>query len=129
MYLTFYFGGRQVLQTGEEINEIENTGFCNNQTTVHVGNIGNNRFIAQILTRSIRLLQGTRLLQNISLDIDSPLVQVSISDPYIAAQTSKGQVITLALRDIRGASRLAINKNTISSVCSILWLSSNGLYN
>lgn len=55
-------------------------------------------------------------MQNINLDIDSPLVQVSISDPYICAQTSRGQVITLALRDIRGGSRLAINKNTIGSV-------------
>lgn len=62
------------------------------------------------------MLQGTRQLQNIQLDIDSPLVQVSISDPYICAQTAKGQVITLALRDIRGGSRLAINKNTISNV-------------
>lgn len=105
-----------VLQTGEEINEIENTGFCVTETTIHVGNIGNNRFIVQVLPRSMRLLQGMRLLQNIQIDIDSPFVQVSICDPYICAQTANGSVITLALRETRGSPRLAINKNTISSV-------------
>lgn len=105
-----------ILRTGAEINEIENTGFCSAQTTVHVGNIGNNHYIAQILSRSIRLLQGTRLMQNIQIDSDSSIVQVSICDPYICAQTAKGSVITLALRESRGTMRLAINKNTISSV-------------
>lgn len=105
-----------VLQTGAEINEIENTGFCSSQSTIHVGNIGNNHYIAQILSRSIRLLQGTRLLQNIQVESDSPIVQVSICDPYICAQTAKGNVITWALRESRGTMRLAINKNTISSV-------------
>lgn len=105
-----------VLQTADEINEIENTGFCGTQTTIHVGNIGNNRYIVQILSKSMRLLQGTRLLQNIQIDIDSPFVQVSICDPYICAQTANGSVITLALRETRGTPRLAINKNTISSV-------------
>lgn len=104
------------MQTGDEINEIENTGFCNKESTVHVGNIGNNRYIVQVLGHSMRLLQGTRLLQNIQIDIASPFVQVSICDPYICAQTAHGQVITLALRETRGTTRLAINKNTISSV-------------
>lgn len=105
-----------VLQTGDEINEIENTGFCGTQTTIHVGNIGNNRYIVQILSKSMRLLQGTRLLQSIQIDNDSPFVQVSICDPYICAQTANGSVITLALRETRGTPRLAINKNTISCV-------------
>lgn len=108
-----------VLQTGDEINEVENTGFCGNQTTIHVGNIGNNHYIAQILSHSIRLLQGPRMLQNIQIDSDSAIVQVSICDPYICAQTAKGSVISLALRDIRGTQRLAINKNTISNVIVI----------
>lgn len=106
----------QILQTGDEINEIENTGFCNNQTTIYVGNLGNNRYIAQILSKNIRLLQGTRLLQNIQIDIDSPLVLVSLVDPYICVKTESGQVITLALRETKGVPRLAVNKNTISSV-------------
>lgn len=108
-----------MLQTGAEINEINNTGFCCNQTTIHVGNIG--RYIVQVLSRSMRLLQGTRLLQNIQIDSDSPIVQVSICDPYVCAQTQSGAVITWALRDSKGMSRLAMNKNAISSVCRLLF--------
>lgn len=105
-----------VLQTGAEINEINNTGFCCNQTTIHVGNIGNDRYIVQVLSRSMRLLQCARMLQNIQIDSDSPIVQVSICDPYVCAQTQSGAVITWALRDTKGISRLAMNKNAIVSV-------------
>lgn len=65
----------------------------------------------------MRLLQGSRLIQNIQIDSDSPIVQVSICDPYVCAQTQSGAVITWALRETKGMSRLAINKNTISNVC------------
>lgn len=82
--------------------------------------MGNNRYIAQVLSKSIRLLQGTRLLQNIQISTESPLSVVSICDPYICVRTEKGQVITLALRETKGAPRLAVNKNTISTVSIII---------
>lgn len=107
-----------VCATGEEINQIHNSGFCCDETTIHVGNIG--RYIVQILSRSIRLLQGTRSIQTIQIDSDSPIVQVSICDPYVCAQTQSGAVITWALRETKGISRLALNKNAISSVCTVL---------
>ena len=59
---------------------------------------------------------GTRLLQNIPLDIGHPLTLVSIADPYVCVRAANGQVITLALREAKGTPRLAINKNIISSV-------------
>lgn len=105
-----------VLQTGHEINEIENTGFSTAQPTIFVGNLGNNRFIIQVTTKSIRLLQSTRLIQNVPIEVGSPVVQVSLCDPYVCIKVLNGQVITLALRETRGTPRLAINKNTISSV-------------
>ena len=104
-----------ILQTGDEINEIENTGFATNLPTIHCGNIGNNRFIVQVTNKSIRLLQGTRLLQNIPIDLGCPLASVSIADPYVCVRAASGQVITLALREAKGTPRLAVNKNTISS--------------
>lgn len=117
----------KILQTGAEINDINNTGFCCNQTTIHVGNIGNDRYIVQVLSRSIRLLQGARLLHNIQVDCDSPIVQVSICDPYVCAQTQSGAVITWVLRETKGMPRLAMNKNAISSVSwrKFIW---NGYY-
>lgn len=51
--------GTMILQTGEEINEIENTGFSTNLPTIFVGNVGNNRYIVQVTTKHLRLLQGT----------------------------------------------------------------------
>lgn len=111
-----------VLQTGEEINEIENTGFCCSQPTIFVGNLGQNRFIVQVTTRSVRLLQGKRLIQNVPIDEGTPVVQVSIADPYVCLKVQHGKVITLALRETKGSPRLAINKNTISSIPSVVSL-------
>lgn len=64
----------------------------------------------------MRLLQGLRLMQNIQIENDSPVVQVSICDPYVCAQTQSGEVITWALRETKGIWRLAQNKNSISNV-------------
>lgn len=102
-----------VLRTGEEINEVEKSGFGINMPTVFVGNIGGHRFIIQVTTKSIRLLQGTRLLQNIPLDLGGAVTEASIVDPYVAIRAETGQVITLALREAKGAPRLAINKNVV----------------
>ncbi|XP_021710072.1 cleavage and polyadenylation specificity factor subunit 1 [Aedes aegypti] len=115
--------GTMVLQTGDEINEIENTGFATNVPTIHVGNIGGNRFIVQVTTKSIRLLQGTRLLQNIPIDLGCPLAAVSIADPYVCVRSSEGRVITLALREGKGTPRLAVNKNTISTTPAVVAIS------
>lgn len=103
-----------VLRTGEEINEVEKSGFGINMPTVFVGNIGGHRFIIQVTTKSIRLLQGTRLLQNIPLDLGGRVAGASIVDPYVAIRAENGQVITLALREAKGGPRLAINKNVVA---------------
>lgn len=112
-----------VLRTGEEITDIHNTGFASNLPTIFVGNLGSNRFIVQVTTKSIRLLQGTRLIQNIPIDLGFPLTTVSSSDPYVCVRASSGQVITLALRETRGQPRLAVNKNTIASLPKVLGMS------
>ncbi|XP_037944960.1 cleavage and polyadenylation specificity factor subunit 1 [Teleopsis dalmanni] len=109
-----------VLQTGEEINEIENTGFTCNQATIFVGNLGQNRFIIQVTSKNVRLLQGTRLIQNVPIDVGSHVVQVSISDPYVCLRLANGQVMTLALRETKNTPRLAINKSTISNYPAIV---------
>lgn len=115
--------GTMILQTGDEINEIDNTGFATNVPTIYVGNIGGNRFIVQVTTKSIRLLQGARLLQNIPIDLGCPLASVSIADPYICVRSSEGRVITLALREGKGTPRLAVNKNTISTTPPVVAIS------
>ncbi|KOB67303.1 Cleavage and polyadenylation specificity factor subunit 1 [Operophtera brumata] len=46
-----------VLQTGQEINEVDNSGFQSGAPTVFAGNLGNNRFMVQVTSISIRLLK------------------------------------------------------------------------
>lgn len=46
------------MQTGHEINEIDNSGFTTQGPTVYAANLGNNKYIVQVTTMAVRLLQG-----------------------------------------------------------------------
>ncbi|XP_050311770.1 LOW QUALITY PROTEIN: cleavage and polyadenylation specificity factor subunit 1 [Anthonomus grandis grandis] len=107
--------GTMVLQTGQEINEIDNTGFATHQATVFAGNLGQNKFCVQVTTISVRLLQGAVQLQHVPMDLGSPIVHVSSADPYISLMTADGQVITLMLRETKGGAKLVISKSTLSN--------------
>jgi cleavage and polyadenylation specificity factor subunit 1 len=41
----------QVLQTGLEINEVDNSGFSTQGPTVYAGNLGYNKYIIQVSRR------------------------------------------------------------------------------
>ncbi|XP_072375560.1 cleavage and polyadenylation specificity factor subunit 1 [Diabrotica undecimpunctata] len=107
--------GTMILQTGQEINEIDNTGFATHGPTVYAGNLGNNKYIVQVTTVAVRLLQGANQLQHVPMDLGSPIVHISSADPYISLMTSDGQVITLMLRETRGAAKLVVSKSTLSN--------------
>ena len=66
-----------VLETGQEINELDSSGFCTAGPTVFAGNLGANRFIVQVTADSVRLLQHTKLVQELKLDMLGGPVQVS----------------------------------------------------
>lgn len=121
-----------VLRTGDEISDIHNTGFACTTPTIFVGNLGSNRYIVQVTSKSIRLIQGTRLVQNIPIDLGCPLTNVSIADPYICVRASNGQVVTLALRDNKEYSfqRLYMNRNRISgtAVAISIYKDTSGLF-
>lgn len=60
----------QVLETGSEIMEVDESGYCTQQSTVYVGNIGGERdLILQVCTDGVRLMDGVTLLQHIPLDL------------------------------------------------------------
>lgn len=48
----------KVLQTGQEINEVDQSGFSTQGSTVFAGNLGANRYIVQVTQMGVRLLQG-----------------------------------------------------------------------
>lgn len=48
----------QILQTGQEIMELDTSGFATQGPTVFAGNIGENKYIIQVSPMGIRLLEG-----------------------------------------------------------------------
>lgn len=107
-----------VLQTGQEINELDKSGFLTKEPTVFCGNLGDNKYIVQVAQKAVRLLNGTELLQNLTLDLGSPIIHVSCADPHLLALTEDGQLVLLSLdasmsRD--GSAQLTVVKANLSS--------------
>ncbi|XP_008551779.2 cleavage and polyadenylation specificity factor subunit 1 [Microplitis demolitor] len=95
-----------ILQTGQEINEVDQSGFSTQSTTVFAGNLGNNRYIVQVNPMGVRLMQGTNQIQHMPLDLGCPIIYASCADPYVVLLAEDGQVILLTLREVRGSPRL-----------------------
>lgn len=56
---TVYFSkNQQILETGQEMNELDHSGFSTQTTTIFAGNIGGDRYIMQVSDTSLRLLEG-----------------------------------------------------------------------
>ncbi|KAK7874284.1 hypothetical protein R5R35_007770 [Gryllus longicercus] len=103
-----------ILQTGLEINEVDNSGFSTQGPTVYAGNLGYNKFIIQVSQMGVRLLQGLEQIQHIPLDLGSPIVHASAADPHVVILSEDGQVILLTLRETRGQGRLSVMKPLLS---------------
>ncbi|XP_012228183.1 cleavage and polyadenylation specificity factor subunit 1 isoform X1 [Linepithema humile] len=95
-----------ILQTGQEINEVDQSGFSTQGSTVFAGNLGANRYIVQVTQMGVRLLQGIEQVQHMPIDLGCPIVHASCADPYVALLSEDGQVMLLTLREIRGTARL-----------------------
>ncbi|XP_069698510.1 cleavage and polyadenylation specificity factor subunit 1 [Periplaneta americana] len=103
-----------VLQTGLEINEVDNSGFSTQGPTVYAGNLGYNRYIIQVSQMGVRLLQGVEQVQHIPLDLGSPIIHASSADPHVVILSEDGQVILLTLKESRGQGRLSVTRPSIS---------------
>lgn len=55
------------MQTGQEINEVDQSGFSTQGSTVFAGNLGANRYIVQITQMGVRLLQGIEQVRILAL--------------------------------------------------------------
>jgi len=85
-----------ILQTGQEINELDSSGYATREHTVFVCNM--NKFVIQVLRYSVRLLNGSEQLQSVSLDFGSPIIHGSSCNPYAVLLTEDGQVIVLTVK-------------------------------
>ncbi|XP_046618438.1 cleavage and polyadenylation specificity factor subunit 1 [Neodiprion virginianus] len=98
-----------ILQTGQEINEVDHSGFSTQGTTIFAGNLGANKYIVQVTQLGVRLMQGLEQIQHIPIDLGCPIVHASCADPYVTLLSEDGQVMLLTLRETRGAARLHIH--------------------
>ncbi|KAK1331791.1 hypothetical protein QTO34_007467 [Cnephaeus nilssonii] len=115
-----------ILQTGQEIMELDTSGFATQGPTVFAGNIGDNRYIVQVSPLGIRLLEGggpgrraggraggqgqagavwtdwpvfaVNQLHFIPVDLGSPIVQCAVADPYVVIMSSEGHVTMFLLK-------------------------------
>ncbi|XP_041375883.1 cleavage and polyadenylation specificity factor subunit 1-like isoform X2 [Gigantopelta aegis] len=101
-----------ILQTGQEIMELDHSGFSTETATIFAGNIGDNNYILQVSTNGVRLLEGVKQLQVIPMDMGSPIISCSIADPYILIMSEEGQIMLLTLKEDSYGSgvRLAVIK-------------------
>ncbi|XP_055081230.1 cleavage and polyadenylation specificity factor subunit 1 [Periophthalmus magnuspinnatus] len=87
-----------ILQTGQEIMELDTSGFATQGPTVFAGNIGENKYIIQVSPMGLRLLQGVSQLHFVPVDLGSPIVHCSVADPYVVIMTAEGVVTMFVLR-------------------------------
>ncbi|XP_037085613.1 cleavage and polyadenylation specificity factor subunit 1-like [Pollicipes pollicipes] len=90
-----------VLQTGEAINELDKSGFQTAARTVAAGNLGERRYIVQVTTAAVLLLDGSTLVHQVDVGVEAPLAAASIADPYVVVCSESGEVALVSLDDSR----------------------------
>uniref|UniRef100_A0A665V369 Cleavage and polyadenylation specificity factor subunit 1 n=1 Tax=Echeneis naucrates TaxID=173247 RepID=A0A665V369_ECHNA len=114
-----------ILQTGQEIMELDTSGFATQGPTVFAGNIGENKYIIQVSPMGIRLLEGVTQLHFIPVDLGSPIVHCSVADPYVVIMTAEGVVTMFVLKidSYMGKThRLALQKPQIPTQSRVITL-------
>ncbi|XP_050992244.1 cleavage and polyadenylation specificity factor subunit 1 [Labeo rohita] len=114
-----------ILQTGQEIMELDTSGFATQGPTVYAGNIGDNKYIIQVSPMGIRLLEGVNQLHFIPVDLGSPIVHCSVADPYVVIMTAEGVVTMFVLKSdsyMGKSHRLALQKPQIHTQSRVITL-------
>ncbi|XP_041102417.1 cleavage and polyadenylation specificity factor subunit 1-like isoform X2 [Polyodon spathula] len=114
-----------ILQTGQEIMELDTSGFATQGPTVFAGNIGDNKYIVQVSPMGIRLLEGVNQLHFIPVDLGSPIVHCAVADPYVVIMTAEGQVTMFVLKSdsyVGKTHRLALQKPHIHTQSRVIAL-------
>lgn len=120
----------QVLQTGQEINELDQSGFNVTSPTILAANVGSNRFIVQVCPSSVRLLDaGASVVQDLELPANFTTVSASAIDPHVALLGQDGRIGLVRFTE---GSRLELTfpippKNS-PAVCLCLFRDVSGLF-
>ncbi|XP_037120198.1 cleavage and polyadenylation specificity factor subunit 1 [Syngnathus acus] len=114
-----------ILQTGQEIMELDTSGFATQGTTVFAGNIGDNKYIIQVSPMGIRLLEGVTQLHFIPVDLGTPIVHCSVADPFVVIMTADGVVTMFVLKTdsyMGKTQRLSLRKPQIPTQSRVIAL-------
>ncbi|XP_053203071.1 cleavage and polyadenylation specificity factor subunit 1-like [Panonychus citri] len=115
-----------ILKTGADINELDHSDVSSQTPTIFAGNLANGKYILQVSPMAVRLLEGTRQIQHLPLNLGSPIVFCSLVDPYAIILTQHGAMALLTLRidpetsNCRLAASLVSltpNKAKVSTLC------------
>ena len=122
-----------ILKSGGQIAQLDRTGFITKEPTVFAGNLGGNKYIVQVSKSRIRLLQGTKCLQTVSLDQGSSVLSCSLADPYLALVTESNELLVVSLeQEEKGNSFHLVCKkslNTLKNVtCASIYRDDSGLF-
>lgn len=109
-----------VLQTGQEINELDNSGFFTQGPTIFTGNMGNNKYIVQVCPNGVRLLKGSKQVQHLPLELSGPIIKASCADPYLVIMSTEGQLVLLTLETKVGSPKLSVLKANLKSRSKLL---------
>ncbi|XP_053401547.1 cleavage and polyadenylation specificity factor subunit 1-like [Mercenaria mercenaria] len=104
-----------ILQTGQEIQELDHSGFSTQTATIYAGNVGEGRYILQVSSGGVRLLDGVQQLQHIPIEMGTPIVQCTVADPYILIMSDEGTIMMLTLKQEVTGARLVLTKPLISN--------------
>uniref|UniRef100_A0A4W6BMD2 Cleavage and polyadenylation specific factor 1 n=1 Tax=Lates calcarifer TaxID=8187 RepID=A0A4W6BMD2_LATCA len=110
-----------ILQTGQEIMELDTSGFATQGPTVFAGNIGDNKYIIQVSPMGIRLLEGVGHICTININACT----APVADPYVVIMTAEGVVTMFVLKidSYMGKThRLALQKPQIPTQSRVITL-------
>lgn len=106
----------QVLKTGDEITELDNSGFNVKQPTIYAGNLGLKKCIMQVNPGSIRLLEGSTRVDELSIESGVTVTGCSSTDPHSLLLMSDGSIRYVQLLEDFMRLRLKVSQPKIEMV-------------
>eukprot|EP00118_Oscarella_pearsei_P015222 m.136215 g.136215 ORF g.136215 m.136215 type:complete len:1413 (+) comp38172_c1_seq126:32-4270(+) len=103
-----------VLQTGQEIMELDHCGFNTQSATICVGNLVGDRYILQVCPNGIYLLEEADQLEH--LPLETAAVSCFIADPYAVILLSDGSLCLLTVREEADHSLDSVELSDLPSV-------------
>ena len=83
---------------GQEIMELDTSGFATQGPMVFAENIGDNHYIAQVSLLGIHLLEGMNQLYFIPVDLVTRNMQCTVGNPCVVIMSADGHITMFLLK-------------------------------